>query len=82
MLHVQGSATSSPLELDIDLDKSDVEIVANVRGASVTGLHGISEDDKMKEPNRTLLLKRQRDFDVDMASAEWRVEEGRLVIHV
>jgi len=36
----------------------------------------------MKEPNTTLLLKRQRDFDVDAAFAEWRVEEEKLVIHV
>ena len=29
-----------------------------------------------------LMLKRQRDFDVDGASAEWRVQEGVVLIFV
>ncbi|KXN83983.1 PIH1 domain-containing protein 1 [Leucoagaricus sp. SymC.cos] len=82
ILRVPGSAKSPPLELDIDLSRSDAEIVATAPGASAAVLHGTDDDDKMKEPSRTLLLKRQRDFDVDQASAEWRIAEGELVIHV
>lgn len=29
-----------------------------------------------------LMLKRQRDFDVDNATAEWRVQEGVVLIFV
>ncbi|KAJ3566724.1 hypothetical protein NP233_g6825 [Leucocoprinus birnbaumii] len=82
LLTIPGSAFSSPLELDINLNKSDAEIVASMPGVSAAGVHGASDNEQMKEPNTTLLLKRQRDFDVDAASAEWRVAEGSLVIHV
>ena len=73
----------SPLELDLDLSKSDAEIVASAPGpVTAVGIHGMDMDDQMKEPSSTLLLKRQRDFDVDAASAEWKVAEGRLIIRV
>jgi len=68
--------------LDIDLNLSDAEIVASVPGVSALGNYRSDEGKTMKEPNTTLLLKRQRDFDVDAAFAEWRVEEEKLVIHV
>jgi len=82
VLRVPGSAKTPPLALDIDLTKSDAEIVASTSGASVVGSYRSDEGETMKEPNTTLFLKRQRDFDVDAASAEWRVEEEKLIIHI
>jgi len=82
VLRVSGSANTPPLSLDIDLNQSDAEIVASVPGVSALGNYKSDEGKPMKEPNTTLLLKRQRDFDVDAAFAEWRVEEEKLVIHV
>jgi len=38
------------------------------------------QDVAKMEPNRTLLLKRQRDFDVDQAEAEWRVADNVLML--
>ncbi|THG97205.1 hypothetical protein EW026_g4762 [Hermanssonia centrifuga] len=52
--------------LDVDLSLSDAQIM------SVSG--GASSD------NPALTLKRQRDLDVDNATAEWHVGEGVLVI--
>ncbi len=49
---------------------------------TAAGIHGTSEEDKMKEPNSILLLKRQQDFNVDAAYAEWLVTEGKLVVCV
>ncbi|KAF5353342.1 hypothetical protein D9756_008088 [Leucocoprinus leucothites] len=82
VLRVPGSANSPPLELDVDLNKSDAEIVANNPGISAAGFHGTTDGKHLDEPNTTLLLKRQRDFDVEAASAEWRVAEGKLVINI
>ena len=52
--------------LDIDLALPDAQIVAMFGGSS-------NEDS-------ALMLKRQRDFDVDTAEAEWRVQEGIIII--
>jgi hypothetical protein len=70
------------LDLDVDLNKSDAEIVANApENTAVGAIYGTSESN-LKEPDNTLLLKRQRAFEVDTASAECRVAEGLLVISV
>lgn len=85
--------------LDINLNHSDAEIVANAStdraragmtdSASVlaTDLHGnfgsaegnltAIQDVKL---NNSLALKRQREFDIDAAQAEWRVADGVLVV--
>lgn len=55
--------------LDLDLDTPDAQI---------------RDSPWLSKPaaDQVLTLKRQRDFDVDHARAEWRVGEGRLVVHV
>ncbi|KAH9837934.1 uncharacterized protein C8Q71DRAFT_755284 [Rhodofomes roseus] len=55
--------------LDLDLDLSDTQI------RDVPRLSSPSVD-------QALMLKRQRDLDVGNARAEWRVAEGRLIVHV
>lgn len=54
--------------LDINLNLSDAEIVATL-GAT-----------EYSETEKALKLKRLRSFDVDGASAEWRVAEKMLVL--
>ncbi|KAF7759956.1 hypothetical protein Agabi119p4_11651 [Agaricus bisporus var. burnettii] len=83
ILHIPGSAKTPTLDLDVDLNKSDAEIVASApENTAAIGIYGMSEGGDLKEPDNTLLLKRQRKFEVDMASAEWKVAEGLLVISV
>lgn len=65
--------------LDINLDLSDAEIVS-AAATSVTS--GNIQGESAIEPANTLTLKRQRDLDVDGATAEWRVTEGVLEIVV
>lgn len=60
--------------LDIDLDISDAEITSRIHNSEI--------EDKAENTTRTLLLKRQRDFDVDNTKAEWRVAEGVLIVFV
>ncbi|KZT68106.1 hypothetical protein DAEQUDRAFT_745894 [Daedalea quercina L-15889] len=55
--------------LDLNLDLPDAQIRDGLQ------LSRSSAD-------QVLMLKRQRDLDVDSARAEWRVAEGRLVVHV
>lgn len=55
--------------LDLDLNAPD----AAIRDALALSPHSTEQ---------ALMLKRQRDLDVDNARAEWRVAEGRLLIHV
>lgn len=79
--------------LDINLNLSDAEIVAaasnittapasdsntsiTTSGPSIFSSTISSEE----EPENALTLKRQRDFDVDAAKAEWRVAEDVLVV--
>ncbi|CCM03227.1 uncharacterized protein FIBRA_05352 [Fibroporia radiculosa] len=54
--------------LDLNLDMSDAEIGQNAQ---------LSE----KTVDQALTLKRQREFDVDRARAQWNVAEGQLIIH-
>ncbi|KAL0952349.1 hypothetical protein HGRIS_006629 [Hohenbuehelia grisea] len=64
-------------ELDVRLDIPDAEIVANTRS-----LYSSSRPESSDQaPNNALTLKRQRDLDVDGARAEWRVQEGILVVY-
>ena len=60
--------------LDLDLGISDAEITSRIHNSEIK--------DKTEETTRTLLLKRQRDFDVDNTKAEWRVAEGVLTVSV
>ncbi|EDR09406.1 uncharacterized protein LACBIDRAFT_293894 [Laccaria bicolor S238N-H82] len=60
--------------LDIDLNISDAEITSRIHNSEIR--------DKTEDTTRTLLLKRQRDFDVDNTKAEWRVAEGVLIVSV
>ena len=55
--------------LDLDLDAPD----EHIRG-------GLALSRSSAE--QALMLKRQRELDVENAHAEWRVAEGRLLIHV
>lgn len=58
----------SRYHLDIDLSVSDAQIVSTFGGTSGEG--------------SPLMLKRQREFDVDDATAEWRVQERALILYV
>jgi len=62
--------------LDINLQLSDAEIVAT----SGTSAHTPSAQQGQEEPNKTLTLKRQREFNVDGAKAQWRVADGVLTV--
>ncbi|KAF8621471.1 hypothetical protein AX15_007764 [Amanita polypyramis BW_CC] len=55
--------------------------VTDIRGSSssVGGDQAQTQDGGL-EPSNTLMLKRQREFDVDAARAEWRVADGVLII--
>ncbi|KAI0688502.1 pre-RNA processing PIH1/Nop17-domain-containing protein [Cytidiella melzeri] len=55
--------------LDIDLSLSDAQIAATFGGTS-------SSEDSV------LMLKRQREFDVEGAKAEWSIQQGRLTVFV
>ena len=55
--------------LDVDLDMSDAELV------SIGGEGGCGDGEN------ALTLKRMRDLDVDMATAEWRVGDGVVVLY-
>jgi hypothetical protein len=65
--------------LDVDLNVSDAEIVSLASSATSVSLHGASGDTGMESSN-TLTLKRQRDLNVDEASAEWNTAENVLVL--
>ncbi|KAG6853859.1 hypothetical protein C0991_000620 [Blastosporella zonata] len=62
--------------LDVNLGLSDAEIVAAAAAPTSASLHEANGS----EPNNTLTLKRQRPFDVEGATSEWRVAESSLVI--
>ncbi|PFH49998.1 hypothetical protein AMATHDRAFT_96732, partial [Amanita thiersii Skay4041] len=64
--------------LDINLDLSDAEIVARASLSAAAQ----QQPDSSKVSGTTLTLKRQRDFDVDGARAEWRVADPVLVVFV
>ncbi|KAF8235054.1 hypothetical protein L208DRAFT_1451461 [Tricholoma matsutake] len=67
--------------LDVNLNLSDAEIVSRAQSATSMSLHSESEGAGM-EPNNTLTLKRQRDLDVDGATAEWNITKSILVLTV
>ena len=82
--------------MDVNLNLSDAEIVVNASddlarsgmtgGASVfeTDIHENAVSSEMPDAdiqsNNILMLKRQREFDVDAAQAECRVADGVLVV--
>jgi hypothetical protein len=66
--------------LDVNLSVSDAEIVAKASSKSSGMIDVQHTDDSNSEPNNALTLKRQRDLDVDRANAQWKVEDGVLVI--
>jgi len=61
------------LILDLNLDVSDAELAMRAGGAM---------DASSLSENNLLSLKRQRPFDVESASAEWRMGENQLVVTV
>lgn len=56
--------------LEMDLNLPDAQIAAVIGSTT-------ADPDEIK---KTLMLKRQRDFDVDGAEAEWRVSEKILLL--
>src|SRR5271168_1940047 len=71
--------------LDIDLSLSDAEIVSRISfsinaAAPQKPLTDSQETRKDQETSRTLQLKRQCDFDVDAAEAEWKTGTEVVVI--
>jgi hypothetical protein len=87
ILNIPGRST-----LDINLNLSDAEIVAmasaqhaGTASATAAILHkateaGRDQADGDNEAAKMLMLKRQRDFDVDGARAEWRVADSVLIV--
>ncbi len=74
--------------LIIDLSISDAEIAVRA-GASYSSIPSASdaEIDKWKtrqqeETTAALKLKRERDFDVDGAEAEWKIDSGIVEIYL
>jgi len=83
---------------DVDLQLSDAELTARIgmahssRSTSSTSnstpkgkaadLEEQRENRKEADTTRTLKLKRQRDFEVDRAEAEWEVGGEKVVIYV
>ena len=70
--------------LDIDLAPSDAEIVSRISAINMASqtLSDSQETRKDQETSRTLQLKRQRDFDVDDAEAEWKVGSEVVIIYL
>ena len=70
--------------LDIDLAPSDAEIVSRISAINTASqtLSDSQETRKDQETSRTLQLKRQRDFDVDDAEAEWKVGSEVVIIYL
>lgn len=76
--------------LDIDVSLSDGEIVAwtNIAFSSVLSSapspveKEALDNQKQEDMKQALQLKRQRDFDVNAADAEWKVGTGEVSIFV
>lgn len=67
--------------LDINLELPDAEIVAKTPPQSHGAMLATSQTPGQDSiQNNTLTLKRQRDFNVDGARAEWRVADKVLVV--
>ncbi|KAJ3875142.1 pre-RNA processing PIH1/Nop17-domain-containing protein [Lentinula edodes] len=70
--------------LDLNLSLSDAELVAYFR-QSTTGITNSVNSSESKEDstiNKLLSLKRQRPFNVEVATAEWFIADNRLLISV
>ncbi|GAW01721.1 Protein interacting with Hsp90 1 [Lentinula edodes] len=70
--------------LDLNLSLSDAELVAYFRQSS-TGITNSANSSENKEDstiNKLLSLKRQRPFNVEVATAEWFIADNRLLISV
>ncbi|PPR02838.1 hypothetical protein CVT24_002235 [Panaeolus cyanescens] len=73
--------------LNVDLALSDAEITARIATTYKSALSkdptsATLQDQKSEETSSTLQLKRQRDFDVDAADAEWKIGSGILRLWV
>jgi len=71
--------------LSINLSLSDGEIASHVAStyqskAKPTLSEEELDQNKARDTARTLQLKRQRDFDVDGAGAEWEIGSGVVVV--
>ncbi|THU97876.1 hypothetical protein K435DRAFT_662077 [Dendrothele bispora CBS 962.96] len=74
LLTIPKDPDSPPLTLDLDLNISDAELAMRKGG-------GMDVSD-LSENNTLLSLKRQRPFDVEGATAEWRMRENNLIVSV
>ncbi|KAJ4500648.1 pre-RNA processing PIH1/Nop17-domain-containing protein [Lentinula lateritia] len=70
--------------LDLNLSLSDAELVAyfNQSSTGITNPVNSSESKEDSTINKLLALKRQRPFNVEIATAEWFVADNRLLISV
>jgi hypothetical protein len=86
------------LDINFNLSDAEIVVKAStdrfragMTGSSsvlATDLHGSMEGNRSEmrdvdtDLNNSLMLKRQREFDIDAAQAEWRVDDGVLVVFV
>ena len=73
--------------LIIDVSLSDAEIASRTAASYSGSTLSDAEADKWKarqqeETTTALQLKRQRDFDVEAAEAEWKIGSGIVEIYV
>ncbi|KAF8171301.1 pre-RNA processing PIH1/Nop17-domain-containing protein [Pholiota molesta] len=68
--------------VNIDLDLSDAEISSQIQLLSKSTSDESVEKRRDEETMRVLRLKRERDFDVEAAEAEWKIGTGVVVIHL
>lgn len=67
----------------INLDLPDAEISSRI----IQSLSELTPDESVEtrrdeETMRVLRLKRERDFDIEVAEAEWKIGSGVVVIHL
>ena len=90
--------TCPTLDINFNLSDAEIVVNASTERfrAGMTGsasvlasdLHGSMEGNRSEmrdvdtDLNNSLMLKRQREFDIDAAQAEWRVDDGVLVVFV
>jgi hypothetical protein len=68
--------------VNINLDRSDAEISSQIQLLSKSTSDGSVGNRRDEETMRVLRLKRERDFDVEAAEAEWKIGSGVVVIHL
>ncbi|KAF8169812.1 pre-RNA processing PIH1/Nop17-domain-containing protein [Pholiota molesta] len=68
--------------INIDLDRSDAEISSQIQSLSKSTPDESVGNRRDEETMRILRLKRERDFDVEAAEAEWKVGTGVVVIQL